>query len=53
MWRLTDADLLRVWEQGQAAGPVARGLLLLAAAFPGRDPDELWDLAIGETRVLG
>lgn len=44
---MTDADLLRAWEQGRSAGPVARGLLLLAAAFPGRDPDELAALPVG------
>jgi hypothetical protein len=34
---LSDADLLELWERGREAGPVARALLLLAAARPALD----------------
>jgi hypothetical protein len=46
--RPPDADLLRTWERGRAAGPVARGLVLLAAADPDHDPAALAALTVGE-----
>jgi len=45
--RPPDADLLRAWERGRAAGPVARGLVLLAAAIPDQDPAALATVPVG------
>lgn len=39
MQRLSDTGVLELWERGHGCGPVACGLLLLAAAQPGM-PDE-------------
>jgi hypothetical protein len=44
---LSTAELLSVWERGQARPPVERALALLAAACPEETPDELARLSIG------
>jgi hypothetical protein len=40
--------MLAAWERGLEQGHVERGLTLLAAALPGREPDGLAALSIGE-----
>ncbi len=47
MRALTAAELLGVWERGQAEPPVRQALALLAAACPETPPDELARLRIG------
>jgi hypothetical protein len=44
---LTAAELLNVWERGQAEPPVRQALALLAAACPETPSDEIARLAIG------
>jgi hypothetical protein len=44
---LSTAELLSVWERGQARPPVERALALLAAACPEETPDALARLSIG------
>jgi hypothetical protein len=52
MHPLSAAELLSVWEQGQAALPVQRGLALLAVALPGWTPEALASLSIGRRDAL-
>jgi hypothetical protein len=49
---LTDAELLAAWERGRRLGPVHRALLLLAAACPGAQVDDLARLPIGRRDAL-
>jgi hypothetical protein len=49
---LSTAELLSVWERGQARPPVERALALLAAACPEETPDELARLSIGRRDAL-
>jgi hypothetical protein len=49
---LSEADLLRVWEAGMAQSPAGRALVLLAAAIPGVDMNQLAQLTIGERDEL-
>jgi hypothetical protein len=48
MGPLTAARLLDIWEEGRAAGPVDRALLLLGGACPGEDVEALAALPVGE-----
>jgi hypothetical protein len=48
MRALSAAELLDVWEHGQARSPVDRALLLLAAACPELDAGDLAELSIGQ-----
>jgi hypothetical protein len=48
MRALSAAELLDVWEQGQARSPIDRALLLLAAACPELHAEELAGLPIGQ-----
>lgn len=53
MSRLTEAGLLRVWEEGQARSPAGRALLLATAAAGERaDPDAVAELPIGRRNEL-
>lgn len=45
---LTDGDMLRAWESGEAQGPVARALTLLSCGYPERSLSELAALTIGQ-----
>lgn len=45
---LSAAKLLDVWEQGQARSPADRALLLLAAACPDTQAEDLAELPIGQ-----
>ena len=47
MHTLSAAELLSIWEQGQAALPVQRGLALMAAAVPNCPIEALASLSIG------
>lgn len=50
---LTEADLLRVWEEGHARSPVGRALLLATAAAGERaDPDAVAELPLGRRNEL-
>lgn len=49
---LSTAELLSVWERGQARPPVERALALLAAACPEETPDALARLSIGRRDAL-
>ena len=46
------ADVLRIWEQGQARRGPDRAIALLAAAFPETSPEEAADLPVGARDVL-
>ena len=48
MPQLAAADLLALWEQGQARHPIDRALLLFAAARPELPADGLADLPLGQ-----
>lgn len=48
MRALQATELLSIWEQGQAAPPIQRALLLLAAACPDLPADDLAELSIGQ-----
>jgi hypothetical protein len=54
MSTLSAARLLDVWEQGAGAPPYARALLLLAAAWPSTQQDELagWSLGRRDAALL-
>jgi hypothetical protein len=47
MRALSAADLLAVWERGNALSPPRRALLLLAAALPDAGPEALGRLSVG------
>src|SRR5690348_16434540 len=49
---LSEADLLRVWEEGSAQPPAGRTLALLAAANPGFSLSQLAQLTVGERDEL-
>jgi len=51
---LTASELLSVWEQGRSQPSHRQALLLLAAAYPERKPEELAGLSIGrrDARLL-
>jgi hypothetical protein len=49
---LSEADLLRVWEEGSAQPPAGRALVLLAAANPGFSLNQLAQLTVGERDEL-
>ena len=44
---LSASQLVSVWERGQAEQPAERALLLLAVAFPDKEPEELARLSVG------
>ena len=48
MRSLTAADIVRIWDQGQAWHPVDRALLLLAYALPELPSEELLALSVGQ-----
>jgi hypothetical protein len=48
----TAADVLRIWEQGQARRGPDRAVALLAAAFPETSPEDAADLPVGARDVL-
>ena len=48
MRSLTAADIVRIWDQGQAWHPVDRALLLLAYALPEAPVEELLALSVGQ-----
>jgi hypothetical protein len=45
---LTAAKLLDVWERGHDRHPAERALMLLAAAYPDRSPDDLLRMSVGD-----
>ncbi|MBM4288194.1 MAG: phage baseplate protein [Deltaproteobacteria bacterium] len=45
---LADAEILRLWEQGQSQHPLDRLLTILLAGLPGKSRQELADLSIGD-----
>jgi hypothetical protein len=51
---LTAADIVTIWDQGQALHPIDRALLLLAYALPEAPAEELYALSVGQrnTRLL-
>ncbi len=48
MYPLSAERLLDIWEEGRAAGPVDRALLLLMGACPDEDAEALAALSVGE-----
>lgn len=48
MRRLTDSEIIEVWEVARGLHPVDQALALLAAATPEHTPDELARLSIGQ-----
>ena len=52
MATLSEADLLRVWEEGAAQPPAGRALVMLAAGLPGADVSQLASLTVGERDEL-
>jgi hypothetical protein len=54
MHKLTAAELLSVWERGRYQPSHRRGMLLLTAAYPNTEPEELAGLSIGrrDSRLL-
>lgn len=45
---LTAADIITIWDQGQALHPLDRALLLLSYALPGASPADLRRLTVGQ-----
>lgn len=48
MKSLTEIDMLNIWEQAMNQSPLQRALILLAAAYPEMQPDNLARLSIGQ-----
>ncbi|MBK8988254.1 MAG: phage baseplate protein [Chloroflexi bacterium] len=48
MRSLNAADIVTIWDRGQAMHPIDRALLLLTAALPEADPVDLQNLTIGQ-----
>jgi hypothetical protein len=48
---LTAADIVKIWDQGQAWHPVDRALLLLAYALPELPAEELLALSVGQRNL--
>ncbi len=46
--QLNAADIITIWDQGQALHPLDRALLLLDAASPDATPADLSQLTIGQ-----
>jgi hypothetical protein len=51
MRSLTAADVVRIWDQGQAWHPIDRALLLLAYALPEVPSEELPALSVGQRNL--
>lgn len=52
MHTLTATELLSVWERGRSQPPYRQALMLLAAAYPETQPEELAGLSIGRRDSL-